>query len=782
MIRNYFQIAFRNLLKYKTYSLINILGLAVGMACFILIALFVQDELSFENFHTKSERLYRISTPISARTAPLLAPTLKQDIPEVESAVRLMRYFGTIRSENQLFNEDKLFFAEADFLNMFSLDFESDLAAPTLETPNAILISESTAKKYFGQEYALGKTLFLDTMPLNVAGVFKDFPSNTHLAIDMIASFKTLDQSGRNFDTWNNNIYYTYALLKENTSPERFQQQVNTLVKNHIHVLPNRSDYALVAQNIKDIHLNSNKDMELTANGSMKHIYIFGSIALIVLFVAGINYVNLATARAAQRAKEVGVRKSVGADIRQLTSQFLSESVLLSLLSLLIAGILVEVSLPVLNQLSGKTISSLILIQPLTLVLILSFALLIGLLAGIYPAFVLSSFRPYEVLKGKIKTNWNEFLIRRGLVVLQFSLSMLLIVGAGTVYQQLNYMKDRPLGFDREQILVLPFNWNGTVQNKYEILKEQFLQNSNILSVTASGDIPGRMATTMGYWAEGMPEDESRGIQALYVHDDFVQTYGIEIIAGRAFDKNIASDAMEGFLLNEQAVAMLGWTPEEAIGKRFAVEKEGQIIGVVKDFHYNSLHQSVAPLFLSIRPDWCGYLSLRLHTENAAQTIASIEQIWKEMIPEVPLEHYFLDEDFNNQYLAENRLSKIVLIFSTLAIFIAAIGLFGLATFTIERRNKEIAVRKVLGANVGNILSMLSKDFGKPILISILLAVPATLWVVNQWLNNFAYHIKLPVALFFIGGLTICTVAALSIGFQSLRATRVNPVKWLRNE
>ncbi|MDX1939519.1 MAG: ABC transporter permease [Saprospiraceae bacterium] len=782
MIKNYIQFAFRNLFKQKTYSFINIAGLAVGMACFILIALFVQDELSFENFHAKAERLYRISTPISARTAPLLAPTLKQDIPEVESAVRLLRYFGTIHSENQQFNEDKLFFAEPDFLNMFSLDFEAGLTTPNLEAPNTILVSESIAKKYFGEQNALGKILFLDTTQFNVVGVFRDLPINTHLAVDMVASFKTLEQSGRNLDTWSNNIYYTYALLKEKISPQQFQNQTNTLVEKYIYVLPNRADYTLVAQNIKDIHLNSNKDMELTANGSMKHIYIFGSIAFIVLFVAGINYVNLATARATQRAKEVGVRKAIGADFRQLATQFLSESILLSLIALLIAGILVEVSLPVLNQLSGKTISSLILIQPLTLVLTLSFALLIGLLAGIYPAFVLSSFRPYEVLKGKIKTNWNEFLIRRGLVVLQFSLSMMLIVGAGTVYKQLNYMKDRSLGFDREQMLILPFNWNGTVQNKYEILKEQFLQNPNIISVTSSGDIPGRMATTMSYWAEGMPQDESRSIQALYVHDDFVQTYGIEMLAGRAFEKNIASDSSEGFLLNEQAIATFGWTPEEAIGKRFSVEKEGRVVGVIKDFHYNSLHQSVAPLFLSIRPDWCGYLSLRINTENAAQTIANIEQIWKKMIPEVPLEHYFLDEDFNNQYLAENRLSKIVLIFSTLAIFIAAIGLFGLATFTIERRTKEIAVRKVLGANVGNILSMLAKDFGKPILVAILLAIPATLWIINQWLSNFAYHIKLPVALFIIGGFAIFVIAALSISFQSVRATRVNPVKWLRNE
>ncbi len=782
MIKSYLNIAFRNLWKHKIYSLINIVGLAMGMACFVLIALFVQDELRFEDFQAKADRLYRISPPDYARTAPLLAPTLKSDVPEVESAVRLMRYYGVVRQENRQFNEDKLFFASPDFLDMFSLDFVTGPTTPNLEAPNTILISESIAQKYFGEQPALGKSLYLDTTQLNVVGVFRDLPANTHLAIDMVASFKTFEQRGPNLDTWSNNIYYTYALLREGVSGDQFQQQVNSLISRHVHPLPNRQDYTLEVQNIKDIHLHSNKDMELTANGSITHVYIFGSIALIVLLVAGINYVNLATARATQRAKEIGVRKSVGAQFGQLVAQFLSESVLLSLLALFVTAIVVELSLPVLNQLSGKTIATSVLLQGFTLGLMLVFAVFTGLLAGIYPAFVLSSFRPYEVLKGKIKTSWNEFLIRRGLVVLQFSLSMLLIVGAGTVYKQLNFMKDRPLGFDREQILIVPFNWNSSVQQKYELIKEQLLQNPNILSVTSSGDIPGRMATTMSYWAEGMPEDDSRGIQTLYVHEDFVPTYGIEIIAGKAFNNDIQSDNEEGYLLNAQAVAALGWTPEAAIGKRFSVEKDGRIIGVVKDFHYNSLHQTVAPLIIGIRPEWCGYLSLRINTDNAGQTLTEVERIWKELVPEVPLEHYFLDEEFNNQYLAETRLSKIITIFSALAIFIAAIGLFGLATFTVERRTKEIAVRKVLGARASSIITMLARDFGKPILISVFLAAPAAFWLIDRWLSNFAYHIQMPVLLFVIAGLVVFAIAAMSISFQSIRATRVNPVKWLRNE
>lgn len=782
MIKNYLNTAFRNLWKHKIYSLINLFGLAMGMACFVLIALFVQDELSFEDFHAKADRLYRISPPDYARTAPLLAPTLKEDIPEVESAVRLMRYFSVVRQENRQFNEDKLFFAEPDFLDMFSLDFVAGPIEPNLDAPNTILISESTAKKYFGTQPAIGKSLYLDDTQLNVTGVFRDLPAHTHLAIDMVASFKTFEQRRPNLDTWSNNIYYTYALLKENVSANQFQQQANDLISRHIHPLSNRQDYKIEVQNIRDIHLYSDKDMELTANGSMAHVYIFGSIALIVLLVAAINYVNLATARATRRAKEIGVRKSVGAHFGQLVAQFLTESVLLSLLALMVTAIIIKLSLPVLNQLAGKTIAAAVLLQGFTMSLMLVFAILTGLLAGIYPAFVLSSFRPYEVLKGKIKTSCNEFLIRRGLVVLQFSLSMLLIVGAGTVYKQLNFMKDRPLGFDREQILIVPFNWNSDVQQKYELIKEQLLQNPNILAVTSSGDIPGRMATTMSYWAEGMPEDESRGIQTLYVHEDFVPTYGIELITGKAFNNDIQSYNEEGYLLNAQAVAALGWTPEAAIGKRFSVEKGGRIIGVVKDFHFNSLHQSVAPLVIGIRPEWCGYLSLRINTENTGQTLAAVEKIWKDRVPEVPLEHYFLDEEFNHQYLAETRLSKIVAIFSALAVFIAAIGLFGLATFTIERRNKEIAVRKVLGANTMGILAMLAKEFGKPILISVFLAVPVAFWLIDRWLSNFAYHIQMPVLLFVIAGLTVFAIAAMSISFQSIRATRVNPVRWLRNE
>ncbi len=638
-------------------------------------------------------------------------------------------------------------------------------------------------RKYFNAIDVVGKQLtFLDTIPLTITGVFKNWSSNAHLQLNMIASFSTYEKMGMNLETWRNNIYYTYVLLQERASPALFKSKIPAFLDKHIRSLPNRQQYQLVAQNLKDIHLHSQKDMEWSPNGSITTVYIFGGLALIILLIAGINFMNLSTAIATRRAKEIGVRKTIGARISQLVGQFLFESVFMSMLALTIALLIVKISLPYLNQLANKTLTISTLLMPTTIAGLLGFTILVGLLAGFYPALVLSSFRPLDVLKGTIKTKLQEGLMRKGLVVLQFGLSLFLLVSSLVIYQQLDFMKNKSLGFDKEQVLVLPYAWDGKVQQAYELLKERFLQLPAIQYVTRSGDIPGRMATRMGYWAEGMPEDESRGIQALYVDKDFVPVYGIEVIAGRAINNTITSDLENGYLLNERAVAHIGWTAEEAIGKRFTVHKEGSVIGVVKDFHYNSLQQAVQPLFLSMRPDWAGYMSLRIHTNEVDKTIQNLETIWKELVPDRPFRHVFLEEDYNRQYLAENRLGKIVIIFTGLAIFIACIGLFGLATFTIERRNREIAVRKVLGASVAQVVVLLSKDFIRPILIALLLAAPLSFWLAQQWLNNFAYQITFNPLWLVAGAFLLLLIAWISLGFQSIKAAVVNPINWLKEE
>lgn len=776
-------IALRNLLRNKSFSIINIAGLSVGMAAFLLIALFIEDELSYENFHHKVERIYRLAPPNYARTAPLLSPTIKAEFPEVESAVRLKRYGGIIKQGNLSFSEDDLVFASQDILNMFSFDFIAGNPGGSLTEPNTVILNEDHALKYFNSTQVIGRQLvFLDSILLTVKGVYKNWPANTHLQLSMLVSFPTYESMGMNLETWSNNIYYTYVLLQKESDPASFTSKLPAFLDKHIRALPNQQNYDLMAENLKDIHLHSSKDMEWAPNSSITTIYIFSGLALIILLIACINFMNLSTAIATQRAKEIGVRKTLGAKILQLIAQFLSESILLSFMASCIALLMVYIAIPYLNQLAYKNLSIEIFASIPAILTLLAFTVLVGIFAGIYPALVLSSFHPLEVFSGKFSKGTEGVIMRKGLVFIQFALSLFLLVSSITVYQQLIFMKNKALGFDKEQVLILPYAWDGQVQGQYEVLKEQFLQNPAIQFVTQSGDIPGRMATRMGYWAEGMPEDEARGIQALYIDKDFSEVYGLEVLAGRTINNEISSDVESGFLLNESAVAQIGWTPEEAIGKRFASHKEGIVIGVIKDFHYNSLQQPVQPLFLFIRPEWAGYISLRVNTREPDQLINSLENTWNELIPDRPFEHVFLDEDYDRLYLAETRTGKVVNIFTILAIFIACIGLFGLTTFTIERRNKEIAVRKVLGASVTQVVLLLSRDFLGPILLSILIASPLAFWLGGEWLQNFAYQIDINPVWFVVSASFLMVLAWISLTFQSLKAAKTNPVQWLKEE
>ena len=783
MLKNYLLIAFRTLIKNQTYSFINIIGLGVGWACFLLIALFVQNELKYEQFHEKANQIYRLSPPNYARTAPLLAPTVKQALPEIEKAVRLKKFGGVMRYEDQIYTEKGLCFAAQDFLEMFSFDFIQGKAEGALESPNHLIINETTALKYFNSTDVVGKELlFLDSIPLVIKGVFKDWPSQSHVQFNMLGSFETYKNMGSNLETWRNNIYYTYILLNKKAELSAFNTKLQTFVEENIHVLPNRENYQLVAQNLKDIHLYSNKDMEWQANGSMSSLYIFSALALMVLLISCINFMNLSTAIASKRAKEIGVRKTIGARFKQLVAQFLTESTIMSGIGFLLALILVKLALPYLNDLAEKNIELGILVQLQAIAMIGGGIIVVGLLAGIYPALVLSSFRPLDIFKGKIQSGIQLNFLRKGMLWFQFALSLLLLSGTLIVFQQLQFMKNQALGFDKEQIIVLPFSWDGKVLNQYDLLKTKFLQHPDIQFVTASGDIPGRMATRMSYWAEGMPEDESKGIQALYVHRDFVPTYGLEVISGRAINNDIASDLENGYLLNETAVKTIGWTPENAIGKRFAVHNEGTVIGVVKDFHYNSLQQKVEPLFLAMRPEWAGYISIRSSTQQIENVLVFLEKTWQEVILDRPFAFTFLDEDYNRQYLEETRLSKMVSLFSFLAIFIACIGLFGLATFAIEKRQKEIAIRKVLGASFKELAYLLSKDFMIPIFLAILLATPLAFWIGQKWLSSFAYSTSIQMGWLFGAALILIVVAWGALGFQSFKATRINPIQWLKEE
>lgn len=783
MLKNYLLTAFRTLIRNRTYSSINIFGLAIGLACFILIALFVQDEWQYESFHLKSDRIFRLSSINSARTAPKLAHTIAEDFPEVEQALRLMRYKGILKFGEDQYFEDDFYFAPPEVFDVFTFEFIHGVPKSALSGPNQVVLTERIALKYFGTTDVIGQNLsFLDTILLNVTGVIKDLPSNTHFKVDILASFENYQQMGYDLDVWSNNVYYTYVLLKAGTDPELFKKKLEPFLDRHVRHTANFENYSLEAMAIRDIHLHSDKRMEMEPNGKLSYIYIFSSIAFIVLLIAGINFMNLATALATRRAKEIGVRKTIGARFYQLLIQFLSESTVMSTLAMIVALSIVAFALPWLNQIADKSIDYAVLFHPGWLIALGGLTMIVGLLAGLYPAFVLSSYRPNEVLKGKIRTAMNQLWLRKGLVVFQFALSAILIVGMGVVVHQLSFMKNQSLGFDQEQVLVLPYFWDGKVQEEYETIKAEMLSIPSVESVTASGDIPGRMSTTMSFWAEGMPEDRFSGIQALYIDKDFIPTYGMTMIAGRAFDNQIQSDLEYGYVLNEQAVREIGWTPEEAIGKRFSVHNDGRVIGVVQDFHYFSLQQQIRPLVIALRPDWCGYISLRVNTEGLDQTLSNVEQRWKSIVPDRPLDYYFLDEDFNRQYLSEQKLSRIISIFSFLAVLIAAIGLFGLATFSIENRIKEIAIRKVLGASVGNIVLLLTRDFSRLVFLAIMIGCPLAYWLMQSWLNQFAYQIEISPKLFLLAGSSLILVAILAISIQSTRAAFTNPKEWLKAE
>lgn len=781
MLKNYIRVALRNLFRNKSFSVINIAGLAVGMAAFLLIALFIQDEWSYDHFHQKAERIYRLSPPAYARTAPLLAPTVKADFPEVESAIRLNRFGGIVKQGELSFSEENLAYASQDILNMFSFNFLHGSASGALTSPNTVIIDEKLALKYFNSTDVVGRKLtFLDTIPLTIKGVYQHWPSNSHLPLNMVVSAPTYENMGFNLETWKNNIYYTYVLLQEKADPTIFKSKIPAFLDQHIRSLPNREDYNLVAQNLLDIHLHSNKDMEWGVNSSITTVYTFAILALIILFIAGINFMNLSTAIATRRAKEIGVRKTIGARFTQLIGQFLSESIIISFISLGFALLMVHGAIPYLNQLADKTLSTSVLCSPLAVAALIGFTILVGLLAGLYPAFVLSALSPLAIFRGKRNSKKQGVGMREALVFTQFALSLFLLVSSIVVYQQVDFMKKQSLGFDKEQVLILPYSWDARVREKYELLKTRFLQNPDVQYVTQSGDIPGRMATQMGYWAEGMPEEEYEGMQALYIDKDFSEVYGLETVSGRTINNEVATDLESGYLLNEQAVASIGWTPEEAIGKRFSVHTDGTVVGVVKDFHFHSLQQAVQPLFLALRPSWSGYISLRVNTAEVEQLIASLEATWTTMLPDRPFSYTFLDEDYNRLYQGEVRLGNIVALFSLLAIFIACIGLFGLTTFTVERRNKEIAVRKVLGASAPHIVLLLSKDFLRPIIGAILVASPLVFWLSRKWLNNFAYQVDLHPGWFVCAALALMALAWFALGFQSFKAAIVSPVKWLK--
>ncbi|MEM6631282.1 MAG: ABC transporter permease [Bacteroidota bacterium] len=806
MLSNYLKLALRQMRNQKLYTLINVLGLAIGMAACIIILLFVQKELSYDEFHDHSDRIYRVSrqwfnedgeTSLHlGHCAPPFAPLLKNDFPgPVEEAIRLLRGFNSllIVGDKQI-EEPNFFFAEDGFFQVFSYDLLGGDPQKVLAEPNALVLTETAAKRYFGSEDPIGKTLsYQNQVDLKVTGLMKDVPDNSHIHFDMLCSFQTVeDFFGREnlMNNWGSNNYATYLLLKEDYEYKDLEEQLPGFLNSHLEAYGEISPSMYNKLNLwplTSIHLYSHLDSEIQSNGDIAYVYIFSAIALLILVIACINFVNLSTARATRRAKEVGLRKVIGANRGILFRQFMTESFFLAFLAMALSILLVEFFLPYLNthifedtslaMHYGRNGFILLLLGGLTLV--------VGILAGSYPALYLSRFQPIETLKNSAQPGSHKSWLRSGLVVFQFAISIMLIIGVGVIQQQLNYVRTKPLGFDKENVLSLPIS--DEIYQQFDRLKGRLLQEPGITDVTLSSRVPSdRLLDSQGGSAEvdGEMKPLNTRVADIHVGHDYLNTYGVKFVAGRNFDKNLASDSAQAFILNEAAVKAIGWdSPEAAIDKRLTYGgRNGRVIGITEDFHFENLRQSIAPIVFMITQGRANEISIRLHAGAKEEVLSFLENEWTYLRPGYPFTYNFIADSFNEQYGEDERLAKLVRYFSILAIIIAALGLLGLASFMTEQRFREIGIRKVLGATATQILLLLTSRFTYLVLFAIPIGALLAYLLVDYWLDSFAYSTNIRMGPFIIAGAGALLLAWITVIVQTYRAAFTDPVKAIKEE
>lgn len=810
MLKNYIKIAFRNLGKNPGYSFINVFGLALGIMAFILILLYINHELSYDTYHENSDDIYRVSREWKnqdgetslhlGHVAPPFSVLIKEDYDAyVEESVRLFNVSPLISYENNHFVEDRFFFADAEVFDVFSWEMIHGNPETALVAPDGIVITESTAMKYFGETDVVGKELTFSLsgadLPFQVNGVVKDVPGNSHFQFDFLASMVPLIQFYGGYDNFmgnfGNNSFSTFLLLNENADPVELEAKFPELIdkvfppQNNNNGLNSSEFMGLHLMPLTDIHLRSNLDSEIEANGNIEYVYIYSAVALFILFIACINFMNLSTARSSKRASEVGLRKVMGAQRTSLIRQFMGESFLLAFLGLVVAVVLVEVLLPYYNNFVGKELIFNFITDFKWISILLGVVLVIGVVAGSYPAMVLSAFQPATVLKGSFKANNSHQLFRSALVVTQFTISIGLIVSMGIVYQQLDFIQSKDLGFNKENVAVLSVA--PEIEMNYVDIKNRLLQQPGVLNVSMQSRVPsGRLLDSQAASVEvnGELESVTFRIADIHVSHNFLDLFGIELESGRNFDIELASDSSEAFILNEIAVKRLGFVePDDAIGKQFTYGgRTGFITGVVKDFHFESLHQSIAPIVFMISQGRNNSIAVRFREAYKAETLAFIEDQWTSYIPNLPFTYRLLEDSFNSQYQSERKLGETFSYFAILAVIIAALGLFGLASFTAQQRIKEIGIRKVLGASVAQLVTLLSTNFAKLIFIAFLIATPIVWFGMNKWLNSFAYHESIPVWIFFAGGIIAIVVAMLTISYQAIKAAIANPINSLKSE
>ncbi|MDX5480618.1 MAG: ABC transporter permease [Hymenobacteraceae bacterium] len=806
MLRNYLKTAYRNLFRHKAFSLINISGLALGLTACLLIGLFVYDELQYDRFVPEGDRVYRLYNDMSAREAgsvilpvpPMFGTTLEQSFPEVETVVRiLMLQFDAnnlVEYGGKSLYEKGRTYTDPGFFTIFRLPFKYGSPEKALADPSSIVVSDEFAARVFGDTDPVGQKVSVNKEPYIVRGVFRS-DHKFHMPVNFILPMAAAELPAERMKKWSWQQFYTYVKLKEGADVELVQKKFRDIVKQQIDPDQNKPfDYLPFFQPLHEVYLYSaGFKFDQSIKGNITYVKALSIIAVFILLIACFNFVNLATAKSMQRAREVGVRKAVGASRGHLVVQFLGETMLLTLISVIFSAALTSLLLPSLNDFTGKEMSFNIFTNPSIILLLLGLALLVGVLAGFYPALVLSGFKPVKVLKSAVvvdsrvgRIQW----LRHGLIVVQFAVSIFLIVCAYVVFRQVTYLHNKDLGFDKEQIMFFQMRGENMFQN-YETFKNELQKAPGVKGVTMGYGFPGDATAGDRIITLKNGEQVHHGVTQLMVDYDYINTLEVSLLAGRPFSKDHKTDAAHAFMINETAVRELGYrTPESALGQPLRWQvwndvnpdsiKEGKIIGVVRDFHYKSLYEKVEPTVLQIFPSAYWKVAVKIDAADVAGSVAHVKTVWSKFSPDYPIEYIFMDENFDKMYKAEDKLRALLWIFTGIAIFVACLGLYGLAAYAAERRKKEIGIRKVLGADTSTIVALLSKEFLMLIVVAALIAFPLAWYAMHVWLQDFAYRISVPVWAFLLAGLVAAIVAFATVSYQAIKAATANPVANLR--
>lgn len=793
MFKNYFITSLRSLMRSKGFSTINIVGLAVGLATFSLISFYVYHELSFDRYHQNADRIFRIVENLKTEnemlfqstSAPPMGPRFQKDFPEVESYVRFQQWSLLAQRNDITGYEYESYIADSTVFDVFSFKLLAGDKKTALREPYSIVLTQSMAKKYFGNEDPVGQTLKMDYDNYKVTGVMEDVPGNSHFRFSNLISFSTWSRNNKDAEdrSWFWNGFHTYVLLRDAQSADKVRARMKDFLERNVE--KGGMYYEdLPLQSLTSIYMAPERSWENGTRGSMSNVYVLSIIAVFILLIACFNYINLTTARASRRLKEVGLRKTLGAQKRMLIAQFLGESLIVTLLSSLMAGILAWIALPAFRTLVESSLDFSVLPEAWKVIgATLGLVLIVGLLAGGYPAFIISRFEPVQIFRPSAQGIFGHHNLRKVLVGIQFLISITLVAGTMLVYDQLDVVRKQDLGFDKEGMIVVPTNGDTAIVKYLDAVKNELMQVPGVQHVAGSRQIPGQNANNLYTEIEMAGGKMSpTNINYNFVDHDFLTTYNIKLLAGRDFSRSVQADDTTAYLINEAAIKDFGWTPEEAIGRKVRRGREGKIIGVIKDFHYRSLHTKVEPMMIGMT-DYVGRLSIRLEKNgDVPATVARVEKKWHELIPYLPFDYSFLDVEFDRQYKADQQLGKVAGVFTGLAIFIGCLGLLGLTSFVVERRTKEIGIRKVLGASVPSVVMLITREFIWLIAIALIMATPLTWYLIDQWEQNFTLQAAINPLRFVMAGTAVFMVAWLTISFLSLRAANANPVKALRTE